>query len=358
MTKYWCFRNYYRTGNVTGMMNNIQNFIHYKQAYKINNKYSKTSVPYNQLLNSLCKKVVLGFSFLSLLSAATPLDHSVIPSYTATAVSQTRPKVTINTVRLMIESVEKIERSTLHQFHQNEFSRLYWFKNAVDNLIIEEQKMRKKLHQTQDVQFRMRIFRMFQIEILQIKQKQTNLLIRSLVTNNERAYQEFLNLKLVYKPHPHNDTGRIVFSVKDLENPLEGQFNLSRCRDASKHVSIATGFRKGINPENKNKVEMWFVPRFIVEQNLDNKECSFNLIWKKWPPDRVVGVFVTYGSWVLNNVFFYEVKKNNTELNNYTLYDVFRTMAQWPGCLDHSIRPDPASVFEKFSLCFFDPSTR
>ncbi len=353
MTKYWCFRNYYRTGNVTGMMNNIQNFIHHKQAYKINNKYSKTTAPYNQLLNSLCKKIVLGFSFLSLLSAATPLDNTVIPSYSSTEDSQTRPKVTINTVRLMIESVDKIERAALHQLHQNEFDQLHWFDNTVSNLIAEQKRMRKKLYQTQDVQFRMRIFRVSQIEILQIKQKQTNLLIRSIVTNNERAYQEFLNLRFVYKPHPHNDTGRIVFSVNRLENPLEGQFNLSRCGDASKHVSIATGFRKGINPENKNKVEMWFVPRFFIEQNLDNKECAFNLILKKWHPDIVVGVFLTYGSWGVNNVFFYQIKKNNAELNNDTLYEVFRTMGQWPGCLDHNIRPNPASVFEKFSLCFF-----
>lgn len=100
----------------------------------------------------------------------------------------------------------------------------------------------------------------------------------------EAIYQQFLSGKLIYKPDPNSDAGRVELRIEDLRNPLEGTFDLSRCGDASKRLSISTGYRKRINPENARKVEAWLTPRFVVEKDVTGTAPAshYRGIMKDW----------------------------------------------------------------------------
>ncbi|HCU06914.1 MAG TPA: hypothetical protein DIC42_04975 [Holosporales bacterium] len=336
------------------MIRNIQTFINYKHASNKENKRAKNFAPHYQLLNSLLKKVVLGLSTLSPLSASTPLDIPAISSSRSRTDSQMLPESKIRQIRHT-----KTQMAPIHTRYQAGLQPLKKCANAVNNLMAAELQIRTTLQQHEGRQV-ISMINQFQIEFLKIKEKKsigTNLLISVASKANEEAYQDFLKLKLIYKPDPKSDIGRMIFSVQDLANLLYGIFDLSGCGEAGKYVSISTGYRQEKNPENKNKIEVWFTPRFIVEQHLNSTAVHFSPIWQKWRPSIQVGVFFTYGSWGSRDFYFYEITKKNETLNNLTLYDVFNMTDRRPsrGCLDEHIRPEPAAVLQKISMCFSNP---
>lgn len=106
----------------------------------------------------------------------------------------------------------------------------------------------------------------------------------------------FLNGILKYTP----DEGAKVIELRimDLKYPFAGEFNLSKCGDAWKHLSICTGYRKGKNPENDNKLEIWFAPRFVIERDLKGPAAHFNPIFNTWDGTIApIGIFWTGGWW-------------------------------------------------------------
>lgn len=111
----------------------------------------------------------------------------------------------------------------------------------------------------------------------------------------EDIYLRFIKGKLIYKPNKDNDVGRIELPFSALSNPLEGMFDLSRCGDVGKYLSIATGYRKGQKAENKDKTEVWIVPKFVVERNQATTAKHLAPIMDKFTSP--VGVFWTYGGW-------------------------------------------------------------
>ena len=118
----------------------------------------------------------------------------------------------------------------------------------------------------------------------------------------EDIYQRFLKGVLVYRPTQGSDVGKIELPIGALSNPLEGMFDLSRCGDTGKYLSIATGYRKGKNPQNKDKVEIWIAPRFMIEKELATTADHFKDIMDKWNKDRApVGLFWTYGGWAADD---------------------------------------------------------
>jgi serine/threonine protein kinase len=129
--------------------------------------------------------------------------------------------------------------------------------------------------------------------------------IPELAFGHEDVYERFLKGKLIYKPNKENNVGRIELRIADLANPLEGEFDLSKCGDAGKYLSINTGYRKGKRPENKDKVEIWFVPHFLIEKNLSGSASHFKDIMGSWDPlTAPVGTFFTWGSW--DNLGWYD----------------------------------------------------
>lgn len=131
----------------------------------------------------------------------------------------------------------------------------------------------------------------------------TDLVIPDIAWGYEKEYREFYNARLVYKPNRNNNYGRIEIPFSSLSNVLEGTFDLQDCGDASQHISISTGFRRKKNPDNKNKHEIWVLPRFVAARDPGAEE-----IWKMvdhwWPENIPVGLFVTAGNWDSKRVDF------------------------------------------------------
>lgn len=131
------------------------------------------------------------------------------------------------------------------------------------------------------------------------------------VIEHEEAFQTFLNGTLIYRPIQDSDEGIIKLKISDLKNPLDGTFDLSQCGDAGKDLSISTGYRKGIRPENKKKLEVWLVPWFLIKKHLDSTACHFKDIMDDWDEKNAAfGIFFTSGHW--NNLEWYDYLTRST----------------------------------------------
>jgi len=138
-----------------------------------------------------------------------------------------------------------------------------------------------------------------------------------LPTPEERIYQLFYNGKLVYKPDPNSDRGKIELPIAALANPLEGKFNLSSCGDAGQYLSINTGYRKGKKAENANKEEIWFVPKFLVERDLATTASHFRPIMDKWTGP--IGIFWTWSGFDNLGWFDYLVTQDMENISSASL---------------------------------------
>jgi ankyrin repeat protein len=134
---------------------------------------------------------------------------------------------------------------------------------------------------------------------------------------HEQVYERFLKGVLIYKPNEDNDDGRIVLAIKELKNPLEGTFDLSQCGDTGKYLSISTGYRKVKNPKNADRMEIWFAPRFLVEQQINGPAKHFKRIFPgKWPTTSSVGIFWTWGGDGDLDFYDYLTNQNLEALSN------------------------------------------
>lgn len=126
--------------------------------------------------------------------------------------------------------------------------------------------------------------------------------IPAIARGYEAIYQRFLKGVLIYRPDPNSNVG-LNFPIAALLNPLDGVFDLSRCGDASQYLSIATGYKKGKNPMNVNKIEIFITPRFLIAQELNTTAGHFKGLMSScfsapdWPETSPVGLFWTYGGW-------------------------------------------------------------
>jgi len=146
------------------------------------------------------------------------------------------------------------------------------------------------------------------------------------IIGNEAIYQRFLNGALIYRPDPKSDAGKITLPIRNLTNPLEGTFDLLWCGDTGKYLSISTGYRKGKNPANAGKLEIWFAPRFLIEKDLNTTAQGFKDIFPaKWPTSAEVGIFLTWGNWAADDTDCdYLTTKNMDNLSKIDLYEEVR----------------------------------
>lgn len=147
--------------------------------------------------------------------------------------------------------------------------------------------------------------------------------------------QQFIRGKLIYRPEEPSVGESLLnllggnfsslkgypieFPVGSLLNPLEGEFDLSRIGDIGEYLSIHTGYKKTKKPVSKDKVEIWFVPRFLGQtnpyfQNLFSED--------KWPADSPIGIFWT---WSDDNLAYYDYLIVNTPefLSNYKNHNLY-----------------------------------
>lgn len=157
------------------------------------------------------------------------------------------------------------------------------------------------------------------------------IMIPEVARGYEEIYKRFIMGKLIYKPDPNSDIGKIEFPFKDLANPLEGTFDLTSCGDSSQYLSISTGYRKGKKAQNADKVEIWLAPRFLIEKEINSTAAHFQPIIDEWNAVAApVGVFWTWGGWDDINLFDYLVDNSLDQLANNNLY------RKWGKALDRA----------------------
>lgn len=167
-----------------------------------------------------------------------------------------------------------------------------------------------------------------------------NMPIPVIATGYEEEYRVLMRGKLIYKPDPNNDTGRIEMFIADMINPetLEGEFDLEGrgCDDAWKCFSINTGYRKSKKVENKDKVEIWFVPRFLVEKDLQKRGMFTSSLAKhlqpimdKWPTIAPIGIFWTWGGFGGLGWYDYLTDKTTSEISKENLNENWKKSKWW-----------------------------
>jgi hypothetical protein len=125
---------------------------------------------------------------------------------------------------------------------------------------------------------------------------------------NKDVFWQLFKGKLIYKPDPDSDMGRVDLFISSLPNPLEGEFDLSNCDDTGEYLSINMGYRKVQTPANANKVEIWLTPRFLVDKEMTQLAPNHHLraISGNWDAARApIGIFWTWGGWNAANHMSY-----------------------------------------------------
>jgi hypothetical protein len=177
-------------------------------------------------------------------------------------------------------------------------------------------------------------------------------------TGHEEFLNQFLGGKLVYKPNKDNQCGMIELKILDLPNPFAGTFDLSKCGNIGKELAIMTGFRKKKIKTNKNKVEVWFAPRFLIEKSQSSTGNHFEETLKKWDEKAApLGIFYTWGNWNTLSRYEYLTDKTPSQISNKNLYENWYAAS---GCYipSHKFPHLPTVMYtcrsQKFHVYFLD----
>lgn len=153
------------------------------------------------------------------------------------------------------------------------------------------------------------------------------------VVGHEDIYKRLLNVKLIYRPQVGSDVGLIELPISTSQNPLECTFDLSKCGDAGKYLSISTGYRKGMKWENSQKLEIWLAPRFMIEKKIQSSASHLQLIMDNWKEDTApIGILWSWGGWNDLSCYYYLTSKNAGEISSKNLYE------NWQLCADDPAR--------------------
>ena len=158
------------------------------------------------------------------------------------------------------------------------------------------------------------------------------LAIPEIALGHETVYERFLKGVLVYRPTAGSDVGKIELPIAALANPLDATFDLSNCGDTGHYLSIATGYRKGKQAENANKVEIWLTPRFLIEKDLAHRAGHYAPIMWTWDAQTApVGLFFNWGGRDDLNYFDYLTTQDYDTLSSENLYEKWRRTVRREG---------------------------
>lgn len=116
-----------------------------------------------------------------------------------------------------------------------------------------------------------------------------------------------------------------VLPISALPNPLEGEFDLSKCGDTGQYLSINMGYRNKMNSKNAKKVEIWVAPRFLIEKELNANASHFQPIMDTWEQEQApVGMFWTWGGWDKLDWYDYLTSSTTDELSKINLLENWR----------------------------------
>jgi hypothetical protein len=160
-----------------------------------------------------------------------------------------------------------------------------------------------------------------------------DIVIHDMARGYEDVYRRFVRGVLIYK---QGTAEEVRLPIAALENPLDGVFDLSRCGDTGKHLSIATGYRKAKKAENVNKLEIWFAPWFLMKQHEAKSAAHYGSIMEGWDAARApVGIFYNWGEWDNLAWFDYLTDKSIDDVGLNNLYENCRLTADTQDALIH-----------------------
>lgn len=151
-----------------------------------------------------------------------------------------------------------------------------------------------------------------------------------LLTQEYRQMEMFLKAKLVYRPNPNSTEGIVNLPIAKLQSQLEDTFDLSNCDDMSKYFSISTGYRKGVNPANRNKYEIWIVPRVLISKELQTTAQYFQAVFNIWHVNAPIGIFWTWGEWNDSTCYDYLISQTPESLPKSNLFEKFSNSHRLP----------------------------
>ncbi len=88
-----------------------------------------------------------------------------------------------------------------------------------------------------------------------------------------------------------------------------------------RYISISTGYRKGKIAANKDKLEIWITPKFVVENELRTSASHYAPIMTPGLWTYPVGIIWTYGGWDDMSWYDYLTTKQFDEISAKNLYD-------------------------------------
>ena len=144
---------------------------------------------------------------------------------------------------------------------------------------------------------------------------------------SDSDYQLMKTMKVQYRPNPESDKDMVTLSIPTFANPFGYKFNLSMCGDAGKYLCITTGYRYGVNPENKDKVEIFVAPRNMIGKDLATTAAHYAEIFPKWSDKNLVGIFFTWGNWVNNNWYDYVTNLTHDQISTKNCLRVAATLS-------------------------------
>lgn len=140
----------------------------------------------------------------------------------------------------------------------------------------------------------------------------------------EAIYDRFMRGSLIYRPTAGSDVGKIELSITDLlvrgDNSLERTFDLSRCGDAGRYLSISTGYRRAVKPENSRKWEIFITPKFLVERNAGKASHHYSVVVGGWTSP--ISIIQNYGGWSDLSWYWHHGTLSENDLNAKNLYQI------------------------------------
>lgn len=131
----------------------------------------------------------------------------------------------------------------------------------------------------------------------------------------------FHNGELIYLPSSDSDEGIIQLKISNLENPLAGTFDLSKCGNTQENLVISTGF----HPQEitENKMIIWIVSRKFIKEELEKgRATQFKMIFPQWKPNSPIGIFWSFGGCSIHeHINIIAIADNLTLLSSKNLYD-------------------------------------
>ncbi|HUX80474.1 MAG TPA: F-box protein [Alphaproteobacteria bacterium] len=174
---------------------------------------------------------------------------------------------------------------------------------------------------------------------------------------NKDVFWQLFKGKLIYKPDPDSDMGRVDLFISSLPNPLGGEFDLSNCGDTKQYLSLNMGYRKVQNPANARKTELWITPRFLVENEMAQLSRNHHIkeIIGEWDAVKApIGIIWTWGGWNGYDMVYcdYLTKESMVEFSSENLLKKHRKSAQTRPEEERPGYDGDLGVGEKFHISF------